>query len=100
VSRVAHLGCFAATAIVSEPLPGHLRRLQPAPRSKLPAHIAMAVLLNLSQSLGCSALPPVGVLHTIIFNRSLGYVVPKEVDTELFDVTYVRHLYVARSQAT
>ncbi|PNH02238.1 hypothetical protein TSOC_011809, partial [Tetrabaena socialis] len=30
------------------------------------------------------------VLHTIIFNRALGYVVPKDVDSELFDITYVQ----------
>ena len=31
-----------------------------------------------------------GLLHTIIFNRALGPVKPQEVDSELFDVTYVR----------
>ncbi len=36
-----------------------------------------------------------GVLHTIIFNRSLGYVFPKDVDSDLFDITYVS----PRSQA-
>lgn len=30
-----------------------------------------------------------GVLHTIIFNRALGAFRPKEVDSELFDITYV-----------
>ncbi|PNW80906.1 hypothetical protein CHLRE_07g334700v5 [Chlamydomonas reinhardtii] len=30
------------------------------------------------------------VLHTIIFNRALGYVVPKDVDSELFDITFVK----------
>ncbi|GFR42788.1 hypothetical protein Agub_g3751 [Astrephomene gubernaculifera] len=30
------------------------------------------------------------VLHTIIFNRALGYVIPKDVDSELFDITYVQ----------
>jgi hypothetical protein len=30
-----------------------------------------------------------GVLHTIIFQRALGYVVPREVDSELADITYV-----------
>ncbi|GIL84135.1 hypothetical protein Vretimale_11086 [Volvox reticuliferus] len=30
------------------------------------------------------------VLHTIIFTRALGYVIPKDVDSELFDVTYVQ----------
>lgn len=29
------------------------------------------------------------VLHSIIFNRALGYVQPKDVESELFDVTYV-----------
>jgi hypothetical protein len=32
----------------------------------------------------------VGLLHTIIFNRALGAIKPVEVDSELFDVTYVR----------
>lgn len=31
-----------------------------------------------------------GVLHTIIFNRALGPVRPREIDSELFDITYVR----------
>jgi autophagy-related protein 101 len=31
-----------------------------------------------------------GLLHTIIFNRALGYVTPRDVDSELFDITYVR----------
>ena len=31
-----------------------------------------------------------GVLHTIIFNRALGPVRPREVDSELFEITYVR----------
>jgi hypothetical protein len=30
-----------------------------------------------------------GVLHTIMFNRSLGQVKPQDVDSELFDITYV-----------
>jgi hypothetical protein len=30
------------------------------------------------------------VLHTIVFNRALGHVRPIDVDSELFDVTYVR----------
>ncbi|KAK9800356.1 hypothetical protein WJX73_009590 [Symbiochloris irregularis] len=30
------------------------------------------------------------LLHTIIFNRALGLVKPQEVESELFDVTYVR----------
>ena len=29
------------------------------------------------------------VLHTIIFNRALGHVKPRDVDSQLFDVTYV-----------
>eukprot|EP00877_Chromochloris_zofingiensis_P011959 jgi/Chrzof1/7016/Cz02g07220.t1 len=29
------------------------------------------------------------VLHTIIFNRALGHVKPRDVDSELFDITYV-----------
>lgn len=33
--------------------------------------------------------PPTGVLHTIMFNRSLGPVKPQDVDSELFDITYV-----------
>lgn len=32
----------------------------------------------------------VGILHTIIFHRALGLVRPKDVDLELFDITYVR----------
>lgn len=35
--------------------------------------------------------PRTGVLHTIMFNRSLGQVKPQDVDSELFDITYVRH---------
>lgn len=31
-----------------------------------------------------------GILHTIVFHRALGLVRPKDVDLELFDVTYVR----------
>ena len=31
-----------------------------------------------------------GLIHTIVFNRALGFVRPKDVDLELFsDVTYV-----------
>lgn len=33
---------------------------------------------------------PSGVLHTILFNRALGMVKPRNVDSELFDITYVR----------
>jgi hypothetical protein len=39
---------------------------------------------------------PSGVLHTIMFNRSLGQVKPQEVDSELFDTTYVRASTAAR----
>ncbi|XP_065632079.1 uncharacterized protein LOC112033099 [Quercus suber] len=31
------------------------------------------------------------ILHTIVFHRALGLVRPKDVDLELFDVTYVSH---------
>ena len=34
--------------------------------------------------------PAPGVLHTIVFNRALGHVRPLDVESELFDVTYVR----------
>lgn len=30
-----------------------------------------------------------GILHTVVFHRALGLVRPKDVDMELFDVTYV-----------
>lgn len=30
-----------------------------------------------------------GILHTILFHRALGLVRPKDVDLELFDITYV-----------
>lgn len=30
-----------------------------------------------------------GILHTIVFNRALGLVRPKDVDLELFEITYV-----------
>lgn len=30
-----------------------------------------------------------GVLHTILFHRALGLVRPKDVDCELFEITYV-----------
>ena len=30
------------------------------------------------------------ILHTILFNRALGPVAPREVDSDLFDVSYVR----------
>jgi len=32
-----------------------------------------------------------GILHTIMFHRALGLVRPKDVDLELFDITYVSH---------
>ena len=31
-----------------------------------------------------------GILHTIMFHRALGLVQPKDVDLELFEITYVR----------
>ncbi|KAK7268697.1 hypothetical protein RIF29_21403 [Crotalaria pallida] len=31
-----------------------------------------------------------GILHTIVFHRALGLVRPKDVDMELFDITYVQ----------
>lgn len=34
----------------------------------------------------------VGILHTIIFHRALGLVRPKEIDLELFEITYVSGL--------
>jgi hypothetical protein len=40
-------------------------------------------------ALMASFLTNAGVLHTIIFNRALGHVFPKEVDSELADITYV-----------
>lgn len=30
------------------------------------------------------------LIHTILFNRALGYVKPQDVDSELFDITYVK----------
>lgn len=30
-----------------------------------------------------------GLLHTILFNRALGMVVPRDVESELLDITYV-----------
>mmetsp|Transcript_18787 Transcript_18787/g.40429 ORF Transcript_18787/g.40429 Transcript_18787/m.40429 type:complete len:213 (-) Transcript_18787:522-1160(-) len=30
------------------------------------------------------------IIHTILFNRALGFVKPKDVDSELFDITYVQ----------
>lgn len=30
-----------------------------------------------------------GILHTIVFHRALGLVRPKDVDCELFEITYV-----------
>jgi hypothetical protein len=40
------------------------------------------------------------VLHTIIFQRALGYVVPREVDSELADITYVSGATAAAAAAT
>jgi len=31
-----------------------------------------------------------GLCHTILFHRALGNVTPKDIDSELFDITYVR----------
>lgn len=36
-----------------------------------------------------------GILHTIVFNRALGLVRPKDVDLELFEITYVS-VYVSK----
>lgn len=42
---------------------------------------------------------PTGLLHTIIFNRALGLLSPKEVTSSLFDITYVRtHTLLHRSR--
>lgn len=30
-----------------------------------------------------------GILHTIVFHRALGLVRPKDIDLELFEITYV-----------
>lgn len=30
-----------------------------------------------------------GLLNTILFNRAFGHVKPRDVDSELFDITYV-----------
>lgn len=30
-----------------------------------------------------------GILHTIVFHRALGLIRPKDIDLELFDITYV-----------
>ena len=38
--------------------------------------------------------PFAGLLHTIIFNRALGPVRPREVDLQLFDLTYVRKPHI------
>lgn len=32
----------------------------------------------------------VGILHTIVFHRALGLIRPKDIDLELFEITYVR----------
>ena len=39
------------------------------------------------------------ILHTVLFNRALGLVRPREVDLELFDITYVRTLLSLRAKA-
>jgi hypothetical protein len=41
---------------------------------------------------GTTAIAAAGVLHTILFNRSVGQVKPVDVDSELFDITYVSRL--------
>lgn len=33
-----------------------------------------------------------GILHTIVFHRALGLVRPKDIDLELFEITYVSYL--------
>ena len=38
----------------------------------------------------CCMLCATGLCHTILFNRALGQVRPKDVSSELFDITYVR----------
>jgi hypothetical protein len=38
---------------------------------------------------GATGIAAAGVLHTILFNRSVGQVKPVDVDSELFDITYV-----------
>ena len=40
-----------------------------------------------------------GLLHTVIFNRALGPVRPREVDLQLFDLTYVRRLCKSASSS-
>jgi hypothetical protein len=30
-----------------------------------------------------------GILHTVVFHRALGLVRPKDIDLELFEITYV-----------
>ena len=42
-----------------------------------------------------------GILHTIMFHRALGLVQPKDVDLELFEITYVRfnHDHVTKDVA-
>ena len=53
----------------------------------------MPLTVSLVQPIEVAALPwwyrCAGILHTIIFNRALGPVRPREVDSELFDITYV-----------
>ena len=38
-----------------------------------------------------------GILHTIMFNRALGLVRPREVDSELFEITYVGTFFAMAS---
>ena len=59
-------------------LPGFSRSCSLTPSVAFPVH-------SLTSTCACT-----GLLHTIIFNRALGLVKPQEVDSELFDVTYVR----------
>lgn len=67
------------------------------PRPVLPVPMELRALPLTSGTLPRNLQPQVprsarcaGLLHTIIFNRALGPVRPREVDSELFDITYVR----------
>lgn len=69
--------------------PRHPSLTQPTPlrgASALVSHTTIQLLrpFELKEALRC-------ILHTIIFGRSLGPVEPLEVQSELFDVTYVRN---------
>ena len=35
-----------------------------------------------------------GILHTIVFHRALGLIRPKDIDLELFEITYVSIQYL------